>query len=354
MSLERLKLFLLVAIAVFVPLAIAESYFRSTQRFSTYCERTFGYQCFDSDFGMLPYPWLATKIRNSKFESITNEYVTSGEINSEGFFGKAFADKKEPTAYRILFLGDSFTFGIGAPGGKGFVEDVGRYFEGKRMPRNIEVMNAGRMGSDPIFYLQILKRQMLKYQPDLVVMMVNQSDVDDIVKRGGNERFNDSGWLKERKMPWFTPLFRSSHLVRSIIIGLLGYDWNLFSPLEVHNRTQLAPIILTGAGKELKSLSEKEGFKHLVLFSPYATDLYSGHSQSILQAKEGLSKAGVAYDDITDFMAREIPKNKSREYYWPIDLHFNEKGYAVFANAVVDSIVKARVLPHSIQEKLAR
>jgi len=343
MKIRFLTRFLLFAAALTVPLTLGELHFRGLPDFKTYCEKT-GIQCTDSEASMLRYPWIWSSERNTEFVFKAKEFVTTADINSDGFPGIGFDPIKRRNSFRILFLGDSFTFGIGAPKGKGFVDDVRRTLEKFPEPPRVEVMNAGCPGSDPVFYLQVLKRQMLRYHPDLVVMMINSSDIDDISRRGGNERFDDRGFLKEKKRPWFNWIFKNSYLFRAFLIGWMKYDWNLQSPEEARLRSELAVQTLIDSGRELREIAVRNKFRYLVLFTPYPPELYSGLSGDMRRVIEGYRQFGITFVDITEAMARKIPKDRSLGFYWPIDWHFNENGYSVFADAVVDSMFKKSCL----------
>ena len=86
-------------------------------------------------------------------------------------------------------------------------------------------MNAGVSGSDPVYYIELLRRKLLKYHPDLVLTTINRSDIDDVIWRGGFDRFAPDGQLKERRFPWWTWLFDRSRLVRAFVLEVLHYDW---------------------------------------------------------------------------------------------------------------------------------
>lgn len=338
------KNLLLLLSSILISLLIGEMILRHTEQFANYCEKT-GIHCPDSEVDRVTHPWLWTTTRNLDFSFVTKEFSTTGKINSEGFLGKGFTEEKSANAFRILFLGDSFTFGIGASEGNGFVEALAKHFETRKGTVQVEVMNAGTPGSDPVFHLQVLKRQMLKYKPDLVVMLLNDSDIEDLSRRGGIERFNESGFLKERERPWFAPLFRHSMLVRGVFMGLLKYSWDMISPEEQILRREMAVSELIKAGVDFLKIAQDEKFEHLVLFHPYPNRFSVGLLQEMHQVADGFTQAGVRNADITKLMTDQMPKDKWLEYYWPIDLHFNDKGYLIMANAVLKVMEDESLIP---------
>ncbi|MFH0946953.1 MAG: SGNH/GDSL hydrolase family protein [Planctomycetota bacterium] len=80
---------------------------------------------------------------------------------------------KAPGTYRILFLGDSFTYGSGVEdGSKVFVDLVAqRLNSGAKRPgiRKYETFNGGMPGSMTRHWVQLLKKMANSFQPDMVV-----------------------------------------------------------------------------------------------------------------------------------------------------------------------------------------
>jgi len=88
--------------------------------------------------------------------------------------------------YRILFMGDSFTEGMGIPFGQTFVGLIGKKLEGQA-----EILNAAVASYSPkLYFLKIkdlLENKMLKF--DEVAVFIDISDVqDEIVYSGFNNK----------------------------------------------------------------------------------------------------------------------------------------------------------------------
>jgi len=88
--------------------------------------------------------------------------------NALGFRGREVSWAKSPGAFRVLFLGDSFTEGFGVNDDETFPY----YFEeiARRMDKNIEVINAGQRGCELPEYLGFLRGYGARLAPDLVVI----------------------------------------------------------------------------------------------------------------------------------------------------------------------------------------
>jgi len=118
-------------------------------------------------------------------------------VNRRGLRGPAVEDRKPPGVRRLLFLGDSVTFGFGvAEVDEVFPSRVGRSLE-EALGKNVEVVNAGVGGYSPWQELAFLEREGLRYAPDLVVIGFVLNDVTEklaLVRYGGSER----GWQLAR------------------------------------------------------------------------------------------------------------------------------------------------------------
>jgi lysophospholipase L1-like esterase len=123
-------------------------------------------------------------------------------VNREGFRDRAFLPAESGT-FRILFLGDSVTFGHGVAEESTFVRRLERRFEARQLP--VRVMNAGIPGwsthQEWIFYRDDAPR----LEPDLVLVGFVLNDVTEM-QRGFREIDLQRGlrlirginWLAER------------------------------------------------------------------------------------------------------------------------------------------------------------
>jgi lysophospholipase L1-like esterase len=116
--------------------------------------------------------------------------------NAQGFRGDDFVTERRPGVLRIALLGDSFAFGIGVR-----EEDtVARKLEQDLAPRcRVEVLNFGVLGYSTEQEEALLRKRVLDYQPDLVVVWYFLNDPE--IK--GTLRF-----LGAHDKPGFFPLAR--------------------------------------------------------------------------------------------------------------------------------------------------
>lgn len=98
-----------------------------------------------------------------------DEFQHSVKINKLGFRGEEFNLKKSSGTFRILTVGDSFTFGHGASDNQTYSAVLSRLMtdDGKK----VEVVNGGyASGFSPDSYFLFLKEKGMDLEPDLVIM----------------------------------------------------------------------------------------------------------------------------------------------------------------------------------------
>lgn len=106
----------------------------------------------------------------------TPEYVEDCRINSDGLRDEAVhVNPKPPGVFRMLVVGDSFTFGTGSNYG-----DIWPVILERRLAAggwNVDVVKAGVEGSDTRRELLIMRKQVPRYRPDLVVLAFLPNDL---------------------------------------------------------------------------------------------------------------------------------------------------------------------------------
>jgi hypothetical protein len=127
-------------------------------------------------------------------------------INSMGFRDRIVREVPlRSDQHRIVFIGDSFTEGIGIPYEKTFVGLV----EEALAPRGIEVLNAGAASYTPIIDYrraqQLVEDVGLRF--DELVVFIDIGDIQDETTYGldalGHVSFKQNRWLKEDRANWY-------------------------------------------------------------------------------------------------------------------------------------------------------
>jgi lysophospholipase L1-like esterase len=112
------------------------------------------------------------------------EFRVRVRTNAAGFRGPALPGDKPPYVYRIVVLGDSFTWGYGVRERQAFPARLERRLNARLVARGserrVEVVNLGLPGAGPLDYLYHLRHTGLGLAPDLVVVGLFANDVNDL------------------------------------------------------------------------------------------------------------------------------------------------------------------------------
>src|SRR4029077_2963748 len=99
--------------------------------------------------------------------------VTTWTINAHGLRGREADYSKPPGTFRILGVGDSFTFGYTVEEEYTFLHrledslNADTRLAGAPAARRFEALNLGVGGYGPVAETYMLREEGLKYQPDL-------------------------------------------------------------------------------------------------------------------------------------------------------------------------------------------
>ena len=81
----------------------------------------------------------------------------------------------DPKKLNILCLGDSFTYGVGTLSENSYPRQLG-YLLQKNINKDINVINAGRLANTSSLLLHNFKKDIARYNPDIVIVMVGLSN----------------------------------------------------------------------------------------------------------------------------------------------------------------------------------
>ncbi|MGB7933373.1 MAG: SGNH/GDSL hydrolase family protein [Gammaproteobacteria bacterium] len=144
----------------------------------------------------ISYPSPATVMQKDYYRGFSytpdNEWLQSSErplhlvvINSEGFNDRIHELKKPPGYFRIAVLGDSYTAAIHVERKQRFTEIIEKELNRRKCfsPRKVEVMNFGVSDYGTAQELMVLRNDIWKYHPDMVILVFwPANDLDDNLK----------------------------------------------------------------------------------------------------------------------------------------------------------------------------
>jgi len=291
-------------------------------------------------------------------------------VNSQSWVEDYEISKAKPAGvYRIFYVGDSTTQGVVAPEYK-MVELVERGLNASAVGVRYEVINTGTSSYSFLLYYLLIKTRLLEYNPDLVVLNIDMTDVvNDYVYRKSvvtNEageivavrppeedfRFRyyttPEGVVHRNELPgwrqwlssWSGLAYYMERLVdrkqwRKIEAGFrldesanwLKKEWSQ----EIRGNIDESMAVLTSTIQLLKH----HGIKMLVTGVPHY-----GQYTGLLSARPHAALAQVAaanhalYLNSYEALKGAIAASRQSDYYWAEDpSHFNIEGNRIWAEA---------------------
>jgi len=261
------------------------------------------------------------------------EFEYPFKFNSDGLRDKRRTLDKDSNEYRIICLGNSFTEGIGTPQDSTWPALLEQYLQNEN-GKSISVFNAGVSSSDPFFEFILLRDKMLAYKPDLVLVTLGYTDLEFYRFRGGFERFTYDGF-KYRKPPPWEKIYAVSHICRFFTDKIFNFKF-LMSPQEFINDRINALNDTYTCMHFFNHLSHREDFKFAVIFNDDRPPFYKPLMEKL--KNENIIDVCDLYEFNTK--CEKITNDTYKNLKWPIDGHYNSKGYDLVARGVKWYILK--------------
>lgn len=130
-------------------------------------------------------------------EDVDHRMLPDGdEINEDGVRAPPPGSFQEDD-YNIIFLGDSFTFGMGVPANLAFPYQFEQIVQQRKPELHVRVADFGWTGSSPLLSYRLLQDIGSHYHPDLVILAIDMTDFhDDLMFRLYLEKPGIYKWAK--------------------------------------------------------------------------------------------------------------------------------------------------------------
>lgn len=323
-----------------------ELFFRfGTDQYMTYAEKN-GSTNYVSLYRQSKPTWFHTHAPNRTVEWSSPGFTHRRTTNALGLSEVQIDSSKAVNEYRLVALGDSYTEGVGTTYDSTWVKVAERHLAAALPHKIIRTINAGISGSDVFFEYILLKERLLGLDPDLVVLATNNSDVADVLVRGGFERFQPDGSLITRAPPPWEWAYAISYTFRAIIRDVFGYNHFLTRNRATDYKGAVSEI--RAAIDSVATLAAEGGFDLLVVVHPVDWEVY--HDQwawefgSLVAALE--RDPGTHVLNLLEYyrVTQIITPESAGDFFWPIDGHYNTKGYRAMGTAVADRIIELRLI----------
>ncbi|MEK6826126.1 MAG: SGNH/GDSL hydrolase family protein [Nanoarchaeota archaeon] len=326
------------------------------------------------------------KGKSTRHFNTIEEFNVSININSLGFRDFEFTKEKPNNVYRILFLGDSNTFGWGVEIENVFTEVLERKLN-QNLNGSFEVINAGwAKGNSPDNYYVYLKNKEFELDPDLIIVefsIFNDFEIHgwEIDNDGLPIRVYDNSFFIDefgrtravnnitkggfKDLVYRTNVFLTFHshfytLFKNYLRNILNYLWeggaepglfgkNYTEELN-HNINQTTRLIL-----KMDELSKEDNRAFALVIIPRSVQVLEpkikdkyGNLLNWSRPNVELTRLREEHDikvlDLTPELRIYIKEN-TEQIYFQHDPHWNERGNEVVANMIYEWLLDEGLLP---------
>jgi len=117
-------------------------------------------------------------ITYKNFTNVPNQHYDAININSHGFRGEEITKEKPENTFRIFLVGGSTTFGaVGISDRHTISGYLQEEFDDKNLEFNVEVINAGVPGSFSLAEINLVKKKIIHFDPDLIIVYDGWNDI---------------------------------------------------------------------------------------------------------------------------------------------------------------------------------
>ncbi len=260
------------------------------------------------------------------------------EINSLGLRGPLPAIEKAANVYRVVCLGDSFTFGEGVKEADTWPRQLERLLAARTPERRVEVINAGVQAYDTKDAAALYLLKLTAYKPDAVILGFCLNDATDSAETIRQNEATKRGFE-------LSPLARVSRIAEMIERRTAAdrLQREFFDTtrrgFDSPNWQQCREVI---AG--MAQVAKEDRFRFFVSIFPIFWSLDESYpfADIHMRVADACRTAGCeSIDLLPAFRADAASHGRSAEAYWvhPTDQHPNEIACRLAAERVSDALV---------------
>ncbi|MDV2504405.1 MAG: GDSL-type esterase/lipase family protein [bacterium] len=314
-------------------------------------------------------------VPNFKGKLISPEYAVPVTTNSMGLRDFEYPLKKTTKVYRILAIGDSFTWGWGVRAKDTYAKVLERLLDThSRDGTRYEVINMAMPNTATLEEIEVIKEG-LKYQPDLVLIgflaedrwSQNGNDLYDNVvywKRLGRKdtkkisrratepsllsrsrkyvlaKLNDVwGFLQKHSRGFSYVMTKAGTFLRTSLVGLRegGHEKELGKAWKI---TQSAFL-------EIDALAKQHHFNVVIVRIPFLYDVSTKETDKVSEVLSEFSrKHGLAFFDLLPLLHR----HKTKRLYFSADGHWTPLAHKVSAEGIYHFLVSENILGADVRD----
>jgi len=246
-------------------------------------------------------------------------------INSAGLRDREYAPEKPEGAVRVLMLGDSVTFGWGAPEDGTTSTALERRLNPGDRPARFEVINTGVGNTNTAMQVAYFTNKGFRFQPDVVVLNYFINDAEQTPTKRGN-------WLTDHS---YAAVFLGGRfdILQRIYFGKA--DWreyyrDLYRPDAAGWRAAESSLA------ELAAFCRARGIRLMLVNYPELHELADYPFADVTARLAGIAaRESLPFLDLLPSIRAEVPTSL---WVTPTDSHPNARAAELFAEAIADKL----------------
>lgn len=266
-----------------------------------------------------------------------NKYV---QLNKEGYRDVEHSIIKG-NKFRIAVIGDSYTFGSGIKNSYyAYPKQLEGLLNRNSKNKNYELLNFGKPGVDTEFEIKILKNDVVKYKPDIIIIgyVLNDYRDFDAMKITANPYvFWFDIFLKK-----YSYLYYFAGRGISNFLELAGIKKTYYSTIIEAFKSERNQELNGNYFEELKEISKSNNATLVIVILPFIHQLdnYPFAEQHKIVMQLVNEKGTVAIDLLPYFKGIDENKIIVSKY----DNHPNELGHEIIAKAIYERLIKLKLV----------
>jgi len=284
--------------------------------------------------------------------SATDEFDFEYTHNSFGFRDVEHTIQKPERTFRILGLGDSFTYGAGVAFEETYLRQLERMLNDRagEHPR-VEIIKAGIGRYFPEPERLLLQHYGVDYEPDLIIVGLLPNDVIDTFSGLDATKVAKNGYLVSKEASEVGlggGLYIRSHVFRIVLRKYMAFvtlekqqpqPAELYKPNGFHEREWQK---IEEEYEKMIELAGQVGAKIVFVSIPQRGPWDDTASYPATRLSQWGAEHSVPIIDILPAM-KDASENEM--LYWEKDGHCNSAGYRVIAETIYSVVIEAELVP---------
>lgn len=268
-------------------------------------------------------------------------YCVEFTNNRLGHRGPVYPIARQPGSFRVLVLGDSFSYGVGVKDADTMPVQLQRALKARHPQLDVQVINLGEPAQNTAANLRTLRRH-LRFRPDVVLLGYLLNDIRFVGAERGKHAANDFVMVRpenERKPTRIEQLARRwSRLYAFVDARLRAYSihrrtraWyrDAFEGAKNPEGLEETRTLLT----EIKRLNEGVGAKMAVAIYPVLYNVGRGYPFAAAHRQIASILAGLSIPSL-DLLETYRDHTDEQLRVHSVDFHPNELGQRLAAEAI--------------------